>query len=392
MNPRSFVILGAFTAVALVAAAVATVIESRVGADVQLYDEPMFPRLVARANDAARITYRTATDSADIVLKDGVWGYTAKQNYPVNAGNIRSAVAAVAALRRLEPKTDDPARYQSLAVEDITPEARGREVTIYATDGELLASVIIGRSSSTMSFDPLGGTYLRVPGERRSWLARGNVALPPSALDWMERQIVHVPGPDISHLQIYEGGQLVLNTEKITDDSGVQRYVLTPADDKLQAVDSAVKQVASAIVSLNFEDVLPGNAIKFPENPRRMVFKTFDGMTLQVDQVEQDGKLWVRFNTSAAPNAAGAERARQIAAATQGWVFQMPGYKLQAFNRPLAELTEPKGTQPGAIPGLGGNQLPAGAIPGTGRVLPPGAIVPGLGAQPLPGIQQRPQP
>ena len=243
MNPRSFVILAAATAVVVVAAAVSTFVESRVGADIQLYDEPMFPRLVERANEAARIIYRTATDSAELVLKDGVWGYTAKQNYPVNAGNIRSAVAAIAALRRLEPKTDDPQRYPSLAVEDVNATARGREVTVYAADGEKLASVIIGRSSNTMTFDPLGGTYVRVPGERRSWLARGNVALPPSALDWMERQIVHVPGPDISHLQIFENGQLALNTEKVTDEGGVQRYMLTPPDEKVQAVDSAVKQV-----------------------------------------------------------------------------------------------------------------------------------------------------
>ena len=126
MNPRSFVILAAATAVVVVAAAVSTFVESRVGADIQLYDEPMFPRLVERANEAARITYRTATDSAELVLKDGVWGYTAKQNYPVNAGNIRSAVAAIAALRRLEPKTDDPQRYPSLAVEDVNATEIGR--------------------------------------------------------------------------------------------------------------------------------------------------------------------------------------------------------------------------------------------------------------------------
>ena len=46
-----------------------------------------------------------------------------------------------------------------------------------------------------------------------------------------------------------------------------------------------------------------------------MVFKTFDGMTLTTDQVEQDGKVWVKFTATAAPNAAGAERAVDIAAA-----------------------------------------------------------------------------
>ena len=243
--------------------------------------------------------------------------------------------------------------------------ACSREITIEAADGQKLASVIIGRTSATMTFDPLGGTYVRVPGDARAWLVRGNVALPPSALDWIERQVVHVPGPDIKALQIFEGGQMVLNVEKEIDEGQVQRYQLVPRDEKMQAVDSAVKQVQSGIVSLNFEDVLPAAAIKFPDGARRMTFTTFDGMTLTVDTTEQDGKMWARFAASAAPNADGAARAQQIAAATQGWVFQIPAYKLTAFNRPIVELTEAKGAPDQFMRGGPGGAMPP--LPGLGR-------------------------
>ncbi|MBM3507662.1 MAG: DUF4340 domain-containing protein [Alphaproteobacteria bacterium] len=376
MTPRTFLVLAGATAVGLVAALSATIVQSRIGADVQLYDEPMFPRLVERANDASKITYRTATETAVIELKDGVWRNSGKYGYPVSAGNIRSVIASIAALRKLEPKTDQPNRYASLAVEGITAEmARSRELIIEAADGTLLASVVLGRASNTMTFDPLGGMYVRVPGNPRAWLVRGTVALPPSAVDWMERQIVHVPGPDIKTLQIKENGQIVLNTEKETDQSGVVRYQLVPRDERIQAADSAVKQVASAIVSLQFEDVRPGSMLQFPDNARELIFTTFGGMTLTAQVADIDGKTWARFKATAAPGAADTERTRQIAAATDGWLFQMPGFKVPAFTRAIAELTEPK-QQPGQGPGLpGGMGLPPNLLPGgigrPGLALPP---------------------
>lgn len=369
MNTRAFLILSGLTVVGVIAAAGATFVQSRVGADVQLYDEPMFPRLVNRPNDAAKVIYRTPTESATIELKDGVWRLLDKYGYPVQSGNVRSVVATIASLRKLEPKTDQPSRYASLSVEDVRGEgARSRELIIEAADGERLAAVVIGRTSRTMNFDPLGGTYVRVPGEARAWLARGTVVLPPSAVDWMERQIVHIPGPDIAALQIKEGGIVVLNTEKEVDPNGVSRYQLLPRDEKIQAADSAVKQVASAVVSLQFDDVRPAADIALPAGSRELVFTTFDGLILTATVAEVDGKTWVRFQTALKPGATGAVRAQQIQAATSGWVFVLPSFKLPAFTRLLAELTEPK-----AAP-LAAPQLPN--LPGLGRALPPGALAP----------------
>ncbi|MSP20218.1 MAG: DUF4340 domain-containing protein [Alphaproteobacteria bacterium] len=383
MTPKNFIVLAGITVVAVVGAIAATIIESRVGSDIQLYDEPMFPRLVENANDVARITYRTATETAVIEQKDGVWRYADKYGYPVSTGNVRSVIASIAALRKLEPKTDAPARYASLAVEDVGPAARSREVIIEGPNGVRLAAVVLGRASGTMQFDPLGGMYLRVPGEARSWLVRGTVVLPPSATDWMERQIVHVPGPDIKAIQVKEKGQLVLNTEKEVDPNGVSRYQLVPRDEKTQAADSAVKQVATAIVSLQFDDVRPASMVQWPEGSRELIFATFDGLILSAEVAEIDGRTWARFKASAAPGATGTARVKQIADATTGWVFQMPTFKAPAFNRLLAELTETKAA-PTTGPGAG-----AGGVPGVlglpGRLTPPGATIPGLGA-PIPGL------
>ena len=380
MRPAAFLGLSAATVVGVAAAAGAVIYETRVAGHTQMVDEPMFPELVARANEVTRVTYRTPNEDAVIELVDGEWVFANRYNYPVRSGNVRSVVASIAALRRLEPKTDNPEMYSRLSVEGVDAEnARSRELVLEA-GGDVLAAVIIGRAGETMRFDPLGGTYVREIDEPQSWLARGTVPLPPTPLDLMERQVVHVPGPDIREIQIWEGGASVLHAEKLEDDMGVLRYHLIPPSDTDRAVDAAVKQLAAGVVSLRFDDVAPADGIEFPEDGRQVVFRTYDGMELQVrlaDQGEADeAETWVTFVATADETAEDAERARTITDAAEGWAFLLASHKRAALTRPVADLIEPipEQDEEGA-PGL---QLPPGlalprgplgrpAIPASGR-------------------------
>src|ERR687894_588176 len=72
-------------------------------------------------------------------------------------------------------------------------------VPAYAADGAVLASVILGKASSSIGFNPLGGTFVREPDEAQSWLAEGQVTVPPYLSDWFDA-IVHIPGPDIRRI------------------------------------------------------------------------------------------------------------------------------------------------------------------------------------------------
>lgn len=366
MSPRAFLILAGITAVGVVAAGAAVIVESRSAQDVQLYDEPMFPDLVAHANDVAKIVYTTPTDHATIQLKNGQWVFADRFDYPVPTSNVRSLVASVAALRRFEPKTDDPAKYSRLSVEDAAgTNARSRQMTFENAAGQKLAAVVVGRASSTMIFDPLGGTYVRVPGEARSWLVRGTVALPPTTLDWMNRQIIHVPGPEVNAIQIREGGKVVFDSLKSIDENGVARYQLVPKEDKIQAADSAVKQVASGIVSLNFDDVKPAAAVKFPDNARELTFTAGDGMVLKATVATIDALVWAKFDITMTAGKAETERAKTARESTAGWAFALPSFKSGAFLRPLEELREaiPDPNAVGAFPGLPpGAQLPPGLL------------------------------
>ncbi|MDA1131980.1 MAG: DUF4340 domain-containing protein [Proteobacteria bacterium] len=376
MTPRTFVALAGATALGLIAAAGTVIQESRLAGQTVVLDEAFFPELVKRANDVARLTYRTPNEEAVVELKDGDWVFTSRAGYPVQSGNVRSVVASVAALRRLEPKTSDPEKYARLAVEGLDVEGGlSREIVMETADGDVLAAVIVGRVSAIMQFDPLGGTYVREIGDPVSWLARGTIALPPTALDLMNRMVFHVPGPDIREIQVWEGGESVLLVDKREDEAGVLRYILTEEGDGIRASDAAVKQLASGIVSFTFDDVAPVADVEFPADGRRIAFRTFDGMELLLTLAKIDEtEAWLKAEISLVEGATGTERAERFRNATEGWAFRLPSHKRSILLRDAAGLTEPipdpnAVNQPPLPPGFGlpGGALGRPALPGLGR-------------------------
>ena len=95
MTPRTFTALVFATIIGVVAAASMVIYESRLASQTVVVDEPLFPALVERANDVARIIYRTRWDEAVINFQDGKWVYENKNNYPVEAKNVRSIVLSL---------------------------------------------------------------------------------------------------------------------------------------------------------------------------------------------------------------------------------------------------------------------------------------------------------
>ncbi len=386
MNSKTFLMLAGATAIGVAGAIIGVVVESQTAGDRLAFDEPMFPELVARANEAGVVRFRSATEEATVILDGDTWRFVERNGYPVPSGNVRTVVAGIASLRRFEAKTNNPEFHARLGVEDIgTPDAFSREVIIETAGGDELAAVILGDISNLMAFDPLGGMYIREPGDPQSWLVRGNVALPPSAADWMERQIVHIPGPDIQKVVIREGPDTVLTAEKQQDEDLI-RYHMVPEMEGVQAADSAWKQVASGTVSVTFEDVRPIGEIAGAEATRVVEYTTAEGLVLTLTAHTIEEEVWTTFAAAAAPESESVAKAAEINATAAEWAYRLPGYKNRAIHRDLADLTEPLPEEAPAEPGPG---LPGGGLP-PGLQLAPGAAIPeGL---PLPPGFQLPAP
>ena len=137
MTPKSFVMLVGATAVGLAAALGAVVVESRSAIGAAEIDQPLFPELVARANEVAVLRFRAPNSESTIVLDGDGWGFLERARYPVPTDNVRTVVAGIASLRRFEEKTDKPDLYFRLGVQDVGAEdSNSREIVLETADGE----------------------------------------------------------------------------------------------------------------------------------------------------------------------------------------------------------------------------------------------------------------
>ena len=151
---------------------------------------------------------------------------------------------------------------------------------------------------------------------------------------------------------------------------------------------------------MNFEDVAPVTSIDFSGKdggkPGALcTFQTFEGTSITVQTVEKDGKHWAQFAVAHDPAAASAppapgqslktpedakKEAEELAAKLSPWAFQIPQYKVVAFNTRMAEFL--KETPPQAPPSMEGTETfdpaklfeppPALPQPAPPPVAPPG--------------------
>jgi hypothetical protein len=70
----------------------------------------------------------------------------------------------------------------------------------------------------------------------------------------------------------------------------------------------------------------------------RAEYTTFDGLTIKVALLQQDGKDWARFQASGTGDAA--KTAAELNERLERWVFAIPDYKAKTLKTKLADLTQ----------------------------------------------------
>lgn len=381
MRLKAFVILAAVTVATVVAAGAAYLGEPR-PASVEASNEPAFPELGNRLNDVARITIATA--EGDFTLsrtETGDWVAEDKFGYPVAEEKVRELVLGLSDLRLAEAKTARPDRYDRLEVEAVdAKDAQSRRVSLESANGEVLADVLVGKRKYSMTGGERGGTYIRLMGVERAWLAAGEVTVDGAVGDWLVRRVVDVPSHAVRRIEIRhpDGKKTVAFKEGHEDDTFDLDGV--PED---RAVDpAALDRLAAGLSALDFDDVKPADEVAFPEMPHVATFTTFDGTVVRAELAKIGDKHWLRLSAErieAAPakadrspeqvataedqdvaeasdpsadEAQGAQQGEQpadpgISAAEinkriQGWAYEIPVYTYDRLTQKVDELLKPK--------------------------------------------------
>jgi Domain of unknown function (DUF4340) len=341
------------TVAAVVAAVVVSVNGGRAGTN-PLIDRPVLTGLAAHLAQVARLTVVHGDKKTTLLLRHGVWLVQQKNDYPADQKKMRQILLGLAALRYGEPKTANPQLYSRLDVQDAGKNGSdSRLVTLSDAKGGLMDEVIVGKRRYGVFGDGNDGIYVRKPGQKQSWLAKGSVNMPIESLDWVDRVISMIPLHRIASARfIAPDGKTSVYISRDRKDAKFALAGGIPTGKKLKSPD-ALNELGRALDYFSLDDAMPASNLPFPaDKTYRAVFTTFDGLTVNVRMIEHDlvtkdsdgnsktaKKYWVTIDATGKGKAA--KEAATLDHRVTGWTYEVAGFKADDFKTTLSNLLEP---------------------------------------------------
>jgi hypothetical protein len=359
MRAKTLIVLAAAAILAGGAAVYVNASKETAPAD-RFAGELVFPNLAPRATAIASV--RIERDGTAFVLKrDGdAWTMPERDGYPVEADQARRFLLEFGALRVLESRTTNPALHAELDLDGAAKDQKATRVQLLDAQGGVLADLLVGRARFGRQGTAGDGTFVRRAGENQVFLARGRLAPERDAAKWLERRVANVERERVASIELLAIDGERLSAGKASPGDNDVELARVPGDRKIKS-SFDVNLLASALEGLDLEDARKDEGLDFGAARERAEYRTFDGLVVRVDFVQERDMRWARVRASfeapavpadpaAHPNARlrapedGAKQAEEIAARARGWAFRFPDFKIEQMTRRMADLVEPKGS------------------------------------------------
>lgn len=337
MKHKGLIALLLATAAAVAVAVLVSFSGGDAGVD-PLVNQLVLPEVGQRLGEVARVTLVHGGVKTTLLRQGANWVVEEKNDFPVDAAKLHQALLGLAELRYVEAKTRKPELYPRLEVEDAgKKDAKSTLVTVSDAKGSLLGEIIAGKRRVDLLGGGTDGIYVRKPGNAQSWLASGSLDLPDDATQWLDRAIVDLPRDKVREVVLIQPDGSTLDILHDKPDAPLELKG-APADAKPKP--DALVEPTTALASLTLTDVRPAAAMKLPDSGvSHAEFIGFDGLTIKVALVDQDGKSWARLEASG--SGAAAKEAEALNSRLSPWVYAIPDYKAKAMRTKLADVTQP---------------------------------------------------
>ncbi|MBM3573273.1 MAG: DUF4340 domain-containing protein [Alphaproteobacteria bacterium] len=313
---------------------------------------PLLPGLVDKLGQVEQVELRQDATVIKLARSGDHWVAPDKAGYPAKFETVRKNLVALADLKTLEAKTTKSDLHGRLQVEAPTGAgAKSIGITLKDAKGTVLADLIVGKRRANLS----GGadrTYVRKAGDNQAWLAEGSLDLRMDAAEWLERDIVNLPGQRFREaVNVQPDGKRVTVRRDKPEDTDL-KIVGIAANAKIKS-QYTVNAIAGALESLTLDDVRPARELEFKPSGGWAELKATDGLVVKVEIASKDDKSWIRLVASYQAPAAGAPAAadaktpeqvqdevKAINARVGNWAYHVSQYKMEKFQAKLADLLD----------------------------------------------------
>ena len=268
-----------------------------------------------------------------------------KGNYPADFDEVRHTLIGMAALETIAPKTSraDWLHYLSL---DAPPKGSGTQITVKDSHGAVLASLILG------NMEDLGRSQRHIgrvcaPARRQPGLA-GAHGLHAA---WRYRvlafhRVLNLGGARLQEVAMTpaKGPAYTVHRAHPSD----QIYTLAAPPKQGTPNSLLINSIPYAIANFSLADVQPAASMDFTKSSHA-VARSFDGLLVTFDIIQQGSDVWARLAASTAPGAAPMviNEAAAINARSAGWAYKLPAEKGSALTNDLAKIMTPPTGAPG---------------------------------------------
>lgn len=362
-----------FIAVTVVAVVAAVAISQQRAPQTRKETPLLFPDLAAKVNEVNELQIRDGLSELTARRVSGTWRIVEGDDYPALIDKVKQTVVGAADLRVVAEKTQNPDLHKRLGVED--PEDKGAESHLLTlkSDGEEVASFIMGKTRKSQSPSHSPGFYARLPGQPQALLVEGSLEISADVAEWIKRDIVDIEGVEVSDIRIShrEGPEVILKRATPEDDLALQNI---PAG-KEQESEYAIVRLAGLMANIYVNGVKRADRFASAAPVANIEVKTFDSLRATAQVYGEDGKTYAQFSFAAAPEAVAevaeteaegaeagdegaeasdggaevgdegaeeamtpAEKAQALNALMAGWAYQLSESKAELFTKPQSEL------------------------------------------------------
>lgn len=312
MNRRTLAVVAIVTVIALIAAVI-THRSQKADSGVTSSAGLLLPQLASHLNDVTTIKLTTAGQKEIATFKRGDKGWLVanRSDYPADAGKLRELVLKLSDAKTIEAKTQSPALYSKLGVEDVTaPNAGGVLVELDGLPEK--TAVIIGNVNGGGG----GGTFVRRMGDEQSWLIAGTLSVERNTSDWIAKEIADIPSSRIREVVIEKDGN-TLRVRKPAGSDGNFEIEDIPKGRK-PTTDFAANGLGATLSGLHVDDVTAAAQLPAPADAIKAQYLTANGIKVDATAWTFGDKHYAQFKASVDDTVAndwiGMEQAKQDAA------------------------------------------------------------------------------